>query len=98
MTIILRQSLKLRSVILSLCLCGEIAGSGYAFAAQGSIIKVTASYGGELGYQAPLWVAHDLKLFAKQGINSEPVRIAGGARSMSALLANATQVSQSAGV
>jgi len=71
-----------------------------AFAAQGSVpaTKIMASYGGELGYQAPLWVAHDLKLFAKQGINSELIRIAGGSRSMAALLANATHVSQSAGV
>ena len=44
-----------------------------------------ASYGGELGYQAPLWVAYDMKLFAKQGIGFELIRIAGGSRSMSAL-------------
>jgi ABC-type nitrate/sulfonate/bicarbonate transport system substrate-binding protein len=70
------------------------------FAAQSSApaTKIMASYGGELGYQAPLWVAHDLKLFAKQGINSELIRIAGGSRSMAALLANATEISQSAGV
>ena len=71
-----------------------------AFAAQSSApgTKIMASYGGELGYQAPLWLAHDLKLFAKQGISSELIRIAGGSRSMAALFANATQVSQSAGV
>ncbi len=71
-----------------------------ALAAQTSApaVKMVMSYGGELGYQAPIWVAHELKLFAKQGINSELVRIAGGSRSMAALLANATQVSQSAGV
>jgi ABC-type nitrate/sulfonate/bicarbonate transport system substrate-binding protein len=70
------------------------------FAAQSSApsTKIMASYGGELGYQAPLWMAHDLKLFAKQGISSELIRIAGGSRSMAALFANATQVSQSAGV
>lgn len=71
-----------------------------AFAAQSSApgTKMMMSYGGELGYQAPVWVAHELKLFAKQGISSELIRIAGGSRSMAALLANATQVSQSAGV
>ena len=68
---------------------------GVAFGAQ---VKITAGYGGELGYQAPLWVAHELKLFAKHGMTSELVRIAGGARSTAALLANALQVSQSAGV
>lgn len=72
----------------------------YVFAAQSSApsVKIMASYGGELGYQAPLWVAHDLKLFAKQGISSELIRIAGGSRSMAALLSGATEISQSAGV
>ena len=60
--------------------------------------KITAGYGGELGYQAPIWIAHELKLFAKHGMTSELVRIAGGARSTAALLANALQLSQSAGV
>jgi ABC-type nitrate/sulfonate/bicarbonate transport system substrate-binding protein len=75
-------------------------GSSVAFAAQSSApaSKILASYGGELGYQAPLWVAHDLKLFAKYGLDSELVRIAGGSRSMAALLSNGTQFSQSAGV
>ena len=72
-----------------------IALHGVAFSAQ---VKITAGYGGELGYQAPIWVAHELKLFAKHGMNSELVRIAGGARSTAALLANALQLSQSAGV
>ena len=62
------------------------------------LTKITAGYGGELGYQAPLWIAHELKFFAKQGMTSELVRIAGGARSTAALLANALQLSQSAGV
>ena len=68
---------------------------GIALSAQ---VKITAGYGGELGYQAPIWVAHELKLFAKHGMSSELVRIAGGARSTAALLANALQLSQSAGV
>jgi ABC-type nitrate/sulfonate/bicarbonate transport system substrate-binding protein len=92
-----RRLWKIGSVLASLFVLAEIGGNDFATAAQSSV-KVTASYGGELGYQAPLWVAHDLNLFAKQGINAELVRIAGGTRSMSALLANATQVSQSAGV
>ena len=60
--------------------------------------KITAGYGGELGYQAPLWIAHELKFFVKHGMISELVRIAGGSRSTSALLSNALQLSQSAGV
>ena len=41
---------------------------GIALSAQ---VKITAGYGGELGYQAPIWVAHELKLFAKHGMTSE---------------------------
>ena len=76
-----------------------LASNAVSFSAQVSgATKITAGYGGELGYQAPIWLAHELKLFAKHGMTSELVRIAGGARSTAALLANALQVSQSAGV
>jgi NitT/TauT family transport system substrate-binding protein len=86
--------------ILAVGFYSQHAKSSIVFAGQSAApaTKIMASYGGELGYQAPLWVAHDLKFFAKQGINSELIRIAGGSRSMAALLANATHVSQSAGV
>lgn len=74
-------------------------GPGILFAAQSAVsAKISAAYGGELGYQAPLWVAKDLKLFAKRGIEIEMIRIAGGSRSNAALLSNAIQVTQSAGV
>jgi ABC-type nitrate/sulfonate/bicarbonate transport system substrate-binding protein len=65
-------------------------------AAQSGPTKITAGYGGELGYQAPIWVAHELKLIVKYGMTAELVPIAGGARSTAALLTNALQVSQSA--
>ncbi len=84
-----------KSLVTFIGLFIALALDGGAFAAQ---IKITAGYGGELGYQAPLWLAHELKLFAKHDMTSELVRIAGGARSTAALLANALQVSQSAGV
>jgi ABC-type nitrate/sulfonate/bicarbonate transport system substrate-binding protein len=81
------------------CFFVVLESSEFAFSAQsGGPTKITVGYGGELGYQAPIWVAHELKLFAKHGMNSELVRIAGGARSTAALLANALQLSQSAGV
>ena len=92
------QLWKVRSVLLSVYVCVELAGNGRICAAQSPLVKIRASYGGELGYQAPLWVAYELKLFAKQGLDFDLIRIAGGSRSMAALLANATSVSQSAGV
>ena len=94
----IRQFLKVLSALLSVYVCVELAGSGFVFAAQSPSTQIIASYGGELGYQAPLWVAHDLKLFAKQDINSELIRITGGSRSMATLLSNSSQLSQSTGV
>ena len=87
-------------VLSVLAICVWAQGSKSAIAAQSPApgTKIMASYGGELGYQAPLWVAHDLKLFAKQGLSSELIRIAGGSRSMATLLSNSIHVSQSAGV
>ncbi len=86
-----------RNIIFSILF--RFSGAECSLAGQsGTLTKITAGYGGELGYQAPLWVAHELKFFAKQGMTSELVRIAGGARSTAALLANALQLSQSAGV
>jgi len=79
------------------CFAVGVNGRNVAEAASAPV-KILASYGGELGYQAPLWVAHDLKLFAKQGISSELIRIAGGSRSMATLLSNSIHVAQSAGV
>ena len=76
-----------------------LAPQAVAQAAQSApATKITVGYGGELGYQAPIWVAHELKFFAKHGMSSELVRIAGGARSTAALLSDALQLSQSAGV
>jgi len=79
--------------------CFALLQQNVLFAGQSATLtKITAGYGGELGYQAPIWIAHELKFFAKHGMTSELVRIAGGARSTAALLANALQLSQSAGV
>ena len=47
--------------------------------------KATAAYGGISGQQAPLWLASDLGLFKKYGLDVEPVFIAGGATRTAAL-------------
>ena len=93
------KELGLLKRILSLFVLISTFLASFSFAAQsGAPVKITVGYGGELGYQAPIWIAHELKFFAKYGMTSELVRIAGGARSTAALLANALQLSQSAGV
>ena len=94
----MRRLLQLAFSLLGFCCVIDRGGEGLAHAASAAPVKIMASYGGELGYQAPLWVAHDLKLFAKQGISSELIRIAGGSRSMATLLSNSIHVAQSAGV
>ncbi len=94
----LRGTLSLMVFFSWLCSPFVDGGGARAAGAQAQTTSILASYGGELGYQAPIWIAHELKLFAKQGIHSELVRIAGGSRSMATLLSNSIQVSQSAGV
>ncbi len=47
--------------------------------------RVRAGYSGISGYQAPLWLAADLGLFNKYGLNVEPILFRGGAESTLAL-------------
>jgi ABC-type nitrate/sulfonate/bicarbonate transport system substrate-binding protein len=52
--------------------------------------RYTVSYGGFAGYHAPLWAAKDLGLFAKYGLNADPVMISGSPRGMQALLSGSS--------
>ena len=47
--------------------------------------RVRAGYSGISGYQVPLWLAVDLGLFKKYGVNLEPILFRGGAESTHAL-------------
>lgn len=47
--------------------------------------RVRAGYSGISGYQVPLWLAADLGLFNKYGLNLEPILFRGGAESTHAL-------------
>ncbi|MBI2348506.1 MAG: hypothetical protein HYV05_07620, partial [Deltaproteobacteria bacterium] len=53
--------------------------------------KVIADFGGLSGFQSASWVAKDLKLFEKYGLDADLVMITGGARSVAALLGGSTQ-------
>ncbi|HKA33959.1 MAG TPA: ABC transporter substrate-binding protein [Candidatus Binatia bacterium] len=97
MTKLIRRVLQLPLLFVAACIAVGFDGRNVADAASAPV-RIKASYGGELGYQAPLWVAHDLKLFAKHGIESELIRIAGGSRSIATLMSNSIQIAQSAGV
>jgi NitT/TauT family transport system substrate-binding protein len=53
--------------------------------------KIVADFGGLSGFQSASWVAKDLGLFEKHGLDVNLVMITGGARSMAALLGGSTQ-------
>jgi NitT/TauT family transport system substrate-binding protein len=63
--------------------------SSQVFAAE----KLIADYGGHAGFQSATWVAKDLKIFDKHGLDVEVIMITGAARSVAALLGNSTQFS-----
>jgi NitT/TauT family transport system substrate-binding protein len=55
--------------------------------------KLVADYGGHAGFQSATWVAKDLKIFDKHGLDIEVIMITGAARSVAALLGNSTHFS-----
>jgi len=59
--------------------------------------KVVADFGGISGFQSASWVAKDLRLFDKYGLNVDLVMITGGARSVAALLSGSTQFATGSG-
>jgi NitT/TauT family transport system substrate-binding protein len=53
--------------------------------------KIIVDYGGHAGFQSAVWVAKDLKVFEKHGLDVEVIMITGSARSVAALLGGSTQ-------
>ena len=53
--------------------------------------RVRAGYSGISGYQVPLWLAVDLRLFEKYGLTVDPVLFRGGSESASALTSGEIQ-------
>ena len=53
--------------------------------------KLIADYGGHAGFQSAVWVAKDLKIFEKNGLDVEVIMITGSARSVAALMGGSTQ-------
>jgi NitT/TauT family transport system substrate-binding protein len=53
--------------------------------------KLIADYGGHAGFQSTIWVAKDLKIFDKYGLDVEVLMITGSARSVAALMGGSTQ-------
>ena len=53
--------------------------------------KIVADFGGLGGFQSTTWVAKDLKIFDKYGLDVDLVMITGGSRSVAALMSGSTQ-------
>jgi NitT/TauT family transport system substrate-binding protein len=53
--------------------------------------KLIADFGGLSGFQSTVWVAKDLKIFDKHGLDVDVIMINGSARSVAALLGGSTQ-------
>src|SRR5438132_4904089 len=53
--------------------------------------KIVVDYGGVSGFQGATWVAKDLKIFDKNGLDVDVIMITGGARSVATLLSGSTQ-------
>lgn len=68
-----------------------ILASSQALLAQN---QYSASFGGNAGFQAPLWAASDLGFFDQYGLKVELVRVRGGARGMQALIGGSTEFAQ----
>jgi len=71
-------------VALVVFLCVSVGSAGAAD-------KLIADYGGHAGFQSAVWVAKDLKIFDKHGLDVEVIMITGSARSVAALLGGSTQ-------
>lgn len=74
----------LQSVLVLLLL---LLAAAPAFAAD----RVKASYAAVNASQAPLWVAQDRGLFAKHGLEVDPVFISSGSLNVQALVGNTVQ-------
>ena len=59
----------------------------FAYAAD----KIVVDYGGVSGFQGASWVAKDLKIFDKYGLDADVIMITGGARSVATLLSGSSQ-------
>jgi len=81
------MKLKRVSLLLVLLLTLLSLKNSVAYSAE----KLIADYGGHAGFQSAMWVAKDLKIFEKHGLDVEVIMITGSARSVAALFGGSTQ-------
>lgn len=78
----------MRKVVLVVLLWMALGGNSHAQE------RVLIAYGGFAGFQAPVWAAKDLGLYAKYGLNADVVMIAGSPRGIQALVGNSAHFAQ----
>jgi ABC-type nitrate/sulfonate/bicarbonate transport system substrate-binding protein len=78
-------TLKRLCEYLLLILACRVYSSAYA------VDKIVVDYGGVSGFQGASWVAKDLKIFDKYGLDADVIMITGGARSVATLLSGSSQ-------
>ena len=77
----------MKTLLLYLCLTLLICSSDQANAQGGKLEPLVVSYAGITGARGPLWIAREMKLFEKYGLDVKLVHIAAGATSINALIA-----------
>lgn len=80
----------IRKTILLLCLAAWlplISALRLSFAQQDKLERMVISYAGITGGRGPLWIAKELKLFEKHGLDARLVQITAGTTSINALIA-----------
>jgi len=80
------MKMKRESYILLVLLALLCVKNSVAYSAE----KLIADYGGHAGFQSAVWVAKDLKIFDKYGLDVEVIMITGSARSVAALFGGST--------
>jgi NitT/TauT family transport system substrate-binding protein len=72
---------------LLICLTAYLGWAPSAFAQESKLEPAVVSYAGITGGRAPLWIAKELKLFEKYGLDARLVQITAGTTSINALIA-----------
>src|SRR5512144_48558 len=92
-----RFALNIRIVLLSLFIMVVVLQPTKAFAQDRKLDSFTISYASVSGTRGPLWIAKDLGLFEKYGLEGNLIYIASGVVSVNALLGGSVDIIAASG-
>jgi NitT/TauT family transport system substrate-binding protein len=87
----------LRSVLVALFAVSAVTPASLSFAQDKKLDSFTISYASVSGTRAPLWIAKDLGLFEKYGLDVNLIYIASGVISVNALLGGSVDIIAASG-